>query len=639
MPATYPSLTQANAEHLAMIKAAWDATKDWETFGAYHQNKNTWHLINTKTGETHMENDLEYKKYKAQCRLERKFRQWESKREWRLSGAPRSTIMDRTEERKFVGQDIASLLNMHKKDDLKAFAAVWNFSNKTCHSFSWFSNVVKKRFGEDALGHWEFKSSWARPVWQDEVWFRESALARFHMVHQSEDNPQQIAYVRNLDNAKRELYTRTKPGKYLTQFFGDVLSQDEIREWAEKQIAYASCTGELKFVENDDGDAWVQVYEDGPQSCMKGSEAVRVYCYPDNKLRLAYIEDSNGYIVARSIVRNHADGSPWGYIRTYGTEHRWHTKLLEDLEALGYDTQVNMNGVKLTRIECDHDYGSGVMCPYIDTGDGGTQYLIIKDDHLLIDSDGDVCASNTSGSVPLEDDTCECERCGDRVDEDDTTYVESIGERVCESCLDSDFTYAMGRRYQDYFHNDDVIHCESDAEWYEEAHAALHDVYQCRATDNWYHIDDLVMCDFGQYEGSFINRDEAEQDHRSDEWGYRGDLTKLNGWWVNDEFLVDCHITGETFDVRDGVTIDMGLFRTKWGGYNRNRVYVSPGAWTLDLLREHFVECGGMLFPNTYMGNPLHEPFYPRNTENGTECDLIDLYDLLDDAIEYAEAA
>lgn len=673
MPNTTSSIT-VDEDHLRMVREA----HDWADFARYglttgfgvssitaatqpqflvNTAANTWAIVN-KAQQSISErvsamSDTEYEalvkqqntnrlRRRARSRLEDKEYAWNGgSRRWRDHGSYKYEIIGRKDRRKAVALNVSKLIKESKGDDLKLLGALHQYSTCDGADFSWYTRLVQKRWGVDILDAFRFSSDWVRPVWDNERWFRDSIWSRVHQVHQSEDNPSQIAYNRSLDNVKRNIQTRTKPGKYLTQFFGDVLNENQIREWAEKQIAFASCRGTLKFVENDNPDEWVHVYENGPQSCMKGQEAVKVYCYPGNGLRLAYIESSCGEIVARTIVRNNKEGIHMGYIRTYGTEHRWHTKLLEDLAAAGYSDQTNMDGVRLARINCRHDYDpDGVMCPYIDTGYDGTQHVSIYDDYLLVDDDGDICANNTCGSIPLHDNTYDCEHCGETVDEEDTTYVDSVGERVCQTCLGDDFTYARGRRYMDYFPNDEVIHCESDDEYYQTAYANNHSVYECADTGDWYHVDDLVMCDFGQYEGSFIHNDRAEQDNRSDEWGHRHDLTKLNGWWVNDEYLQDCHITGDTFDVRDGVTIDMGLFRNSWGGYSHNKVFISPEAWTLDLIRQHFVECGGHLFPAHYMGNELSEPFTPKNIEYGDESDLELFEDMLETALaEYAEAA
>jgi hypothetical protein len=55
-----------------------------------------------------------------------------------------------------------------------------------------------------------------------------------HFVHVSTHDPRMIAYTETADKGRRDIQTRVKPGKYLKRYFGDMLSDDQIREWAEK---------------------------------------------------------------------------------------------------------------------------------------------------------------------------------------------------------------------------------------------------------------------------------------------------------------------------------------------------------------------------------------------------------------------
>ena len=571
-------------------------------------------------------------------RLSRKFRHFNADRQWRDYRVTRDSTLLRNinRDRKKLGQTVAVILKKYKGDDMRILAEMNQASRDSNVSTQMLRTVATKRWGEELFSNFGWKDGWQQPVWEGQAWFRDSVWYRVHQVHQSEDNPAMIAYNRSIDNIKRNIQTRTKPGKYLTQFFGDVLSQDQIREWAEKQIAFASCEAELKFVENDAPDMWIQVYENGPHSCMQGKDAVQVYCYPDNGLRLAYLEQGDD-IVARAIVRNKSDGTPAGYIRIYSTEQRWTTKLREDLDAAGYGEQVNLNNVKLRRIDEEHECGQdGVVCPYIDTGNYGTQKVSIRENYLLITEDGDVSATNTCGTIPLYDGR-ECDECGDTCDEDDMTYVESTEQTVCQHCLDNNFTYAHGRRHQDYFSNDDVIYCESNGEWYHEEYANYNDVYQCRVSDDWYHLDDLVCCDVGEYEGDFIHVDEAVRVD-DEQWAYQGDCTKLDdGEWVLDEYAAPCHITGGTFDIRKGVKIDLHSYRNVRGFQLTKSIYVSPDAWTIDNIREHFVRCGDLLLTNIYFGNVITDSFEPDNVEYGDDFDGDKIEDM--EFIEYAEAA
>lgn len=580
---------------------------------------------------------MEALRYEAGERLYRKFHSMTANRKGRDyflyqnnehdKNALQSVVRSLKHERKLLGVMIRTIAQEAEQDQMKLLGMVWSLNRKHGTSFEWFGKYARRKFGEDTINNLRWKDHWQEPVWQNAPWFRDSVWARVHQVHQSEENPAMIAYNRSIDNIRRDIQTRTKPGKYLTQFFSDVLTQDEIRMWAEKQIAYASCTGELSYIENDNEEGWVDIYQRGPNSCMQGEDCVGVYAYPGNGLRLAYIETAKD-VQARAIVRNNDDGTPMGYIRIYATEQRWTTKLKDLLDAAGYGTMVNLHGVKLQRVETDHEGNDWVVCPYIDMGSDGTQMVTIYDDHLKIERNGEIRATNTCGSIPLNDGVS-CDDCGDFEREEDIHYIEPCERHVCHHCLENNYTYAYGRRdWMDYYPNDDVIYCESDGEYYATQYAENHDVYECQESGNWYHIDDLVNIDTGDYAGSFVHVDKAVRDHITDEWVYEGCATEIDGEWVADDYVTECHITGNSFDTRFGVTLEIGQKRSYYGTPYMNLIYVSPDAWNLDLIRDNFVRCGDLLLPRGYYGNEIVSEFEPSNIEYGDEFESGQFQDL-----------
>ena len=591
-------------------------------------------MLSTMTKER-----MEELRYDAQSRIKYRANTW-IKDNGRDDGYGRYTVLDRITNRSIVGSNIKTIIK-EKHDDLREAGLILRLIT-SCYGvgLDTVDRMEERKYGFHVrvkVLH-NHKQDWELPVWADQHWFRNSPYCFYHDVHVSEENPAMIAYNRSIDNIKRDIQTRTKPGKYLTQFFSDVLTESEIKHWAERQIAHATCEAELKFVENDAPDLWVEVYENGPPSCMKGEDAVGVYCYPDNGLRLAYLE-SNDEIVARSIVRNSKDSDNHGYVRLYATETRWETKLRDLLAAAGYDKQINLDGVKLKRINADHDGNDGVVCPYIDSGRYGAQDVDIYDDYLKICEGGAVRATNTCGTIQIQEGEV-CDDCGSIEHEDDMTYVESCDSNVCQRCLDRNYTYAYGRTsYQDYYPDDEVIYCESDGERYVSEYASNHDVYQCRVTDNWYHIDDMVTVDKGGYEGDLVHTDQAERDELTDLYWCSDDMTWLDGKYVPDEFVGTCHITGNSFDTRFGVALEIGQKRSYYGTPYMHLIYVSPDAWNIDLIRDNFVRCGDLLLPRGYYGNEIVSEFEPSNIEYGDEFESGQFQDLFSDDDEYAEAA
>jgi hypothetical protein len=479
------------------------------------------------------------------------------------------------------------------------------------------SRIFTKRFGFNVrdqviLNH---KREWIDPVWQNESWFKDSSLAWFHDVHQSEEDPSQIAYNRNIDNIKRNIQTRTKPGKYLTQFFSDVLDQDEIRYWAQKQLSHANCRGELKFIENNDEAGWIRVYRNGPHSCMRGSDSVRVYAREGNGLRLAYIESEES-IVARCIVvdAGHNDDGIQGWLRIYSTDQRWDTTMRTMLSAAGYDERTNMNGIKLQLIEDNGQY----QCPYIDYGSGGDQTVEVNtfDDYLLC-GHGDIEATNTGGWVGEGE---YCDECEEHVS-GETTHVDSTERNVCQCCLDHHYTYAYGHRYQDWFPNDDVIYCESNDNYYHEESYSNHGIVYLEDRNEYYHEDDCICIDVGQYEGDWIHADDACQDHISDEQDHSCRFESINGKWVHESYVVIDYVTGGSVDMRECVQIYVGRkHKYAYSDFYKEDIhlYIHQDNLTAEVILSDFVKCGDNLYRNTCYGNPV-TCFEPENVIYGDE--------------------
>lgn len=355
---------------------------------------------------------------------------------------------------------------------------------------------------------------WQKAVWASEAWFKGSKHYFSHALHVSTSSPSLLAYHQNGDKMMRNIQTQVKPGRYLQQFFSDVLSEKDIRYWAERQQAYSEAS-ELKFVPNTDPDGWVWVYEhpSGFSSCMQWNHSsrymdsrlapdtpyhpVRAYCHPKNNLALAYLGDDykkfpDGRVFARAIV-NTRDKT---YVRIYGD-----SRIERQLEAAGYsyDSDETLKGEKLQVIELPW---GGYAMPYLD---GGCTMVDRHCDYFKVVYDGEYDAQNSSGMIESESITCPC--CGDSVeDDDDLTYVECRGESICQDCLDENYRYAYGRRgYQDYHHVDDCVLCESDSEWYTYDYASDNDVYECPVRGRYYRIDDLVPATCGDYEDQYIH--------------------------------------------------------------------------------------------------------------------------------------
>lgn len=391
----------------------------------------------------------------------------------------------------------------------------WNLHNRLPNGASVFTGIDR---------NWSrvCQATWRKPIFANEQWFVDSKYYWLHCCHVSTEDPMMLAYTQSGDKAVRDIQTRVRPGRYLQQFFSDVLSEKDIRYWAERQQALAD-NSDLHFVPNTDPDGWVWVYEhaSGFTSCMQynhpasrylasglygKNHPVRVYCHPKNDLALAYIGDEqhsdSGRVYARAVV-NQADKT---WVRTYGDSRIEHA-----LRAKGYSYGGDLSGQRLRCI--DNPVGSGYLMPYLD---GDTTNVSLRydsdmgEDYFLVDDDGEYDAQNSSGIMDGEPrTTCPC--CDERCDEDDMTYVESRGESICQSCLNEIYRYAYSRRYQDFYHVDDCVYCESDGEFYLAEYASEHNVYECPVRYQYYHIDDMVEMTCGEYRGEYVYHREARE--------------------------------------------------------------------------------------------------------------------------------
>jgi len=343
---------------------------------------------------------------------------------------------------------------------------------------------------------------WDVVPWMGMMWWEMSPYKYLHGVHMSTTNPGNIAYAESQTKREAGRYTSTKAGRYLTKYFGDKLDEKQIKLWAEKCAASAMPLT-LRFIESNNPAGWVEVYHDGPDSCMSGesSECVGVYAHDKSVLRLAYVERGEAGILGRCIVRE--DTIPKQYIRVYpntnSTENqKVSTGLTSLLEDAGY-VPGNLHGVllKATRTgSCDENY----MMPYLDYGSSsrGCMCVTLTDDgqYFKVTRDG-IDAQSTSGYINVTPQVT-CADCDDAVNEDETNYVEYNDRTVCASCLSNNYCHAYGRRGdQMWASTDDCVENLSDDEFYIAEYAHANDVYRCEESGNWYTMEDMVSTSRG----------------------------------------------------------------------------------------------------------------------------------------------
>lgn len=296
------------------------------------------------------------------------------------------------------------------------------------------------------------------------------------MTHISVNDPSMVAFTASEEHGQLDRQTRMKPGKYLKKFYGHVLSDQEIADWA---AAFNADAKPKAIYWAETANAMEAVYVNGPRSCMAHAAGyynssihpVRVYAAGD--LVLAYITRNNlpvergGEPTARVLC--------WPEKRVYGRLYGDGVRLRPLLEDLGY-VEDDLDGARLLRIEEDD---GRLVCPYID----GAQSVSDYGTHLLIGGD-EIDASSTDGLIG--DESYRCEHCGDGVDPDETHYIEDRYENWCRHCYEN-FAWTCERSGETYSENVEWltlatggrVHCSYDDDyWY------------CDHTGDWYDYND-----------------------------------------------------------------------------------------------------------------------------------------------------
>lgn len=308
--------------------------------------------------------------------------------------------------------------------------------------------------------------------WANEPWA--GRYARLHYPHLSLTQPGMISYTQSPEHGERDRQTIIKPGKYLLRYYPTWLHQTNV-----DALCAAINTkpfAELKFATT--ADAIVEVYRNGPGSCMdghherggsfrtRGIHPCSVYGAGD--LAVAYLSDSD-HITARTICW--PDKMIYG--RLYGDVHR----LKNRLQAAGYKdaySNGNSNDFHGARLTLRRSANGDIICPYIDIGD---QTVQVGRKHLII-GDG-ISADSTNGTIEEgnddDDDTICCESCNTRIATEDSFSWHN--ESYCESCY-GDRTAGCEHCGETVDNNDTAtVHARYDQEWC--SNCRSNDAYDC----------------------------------------------------------------------------------------------------------------------------------------------------------------
>ena len=288
-----------------------------------------------------------------------------------------------------------------------------------------------------------FRDEWTAPVWKDEDWFRFRGL--YHLAlptypafpHISETDPTQIAFCASHEHGIANRWTRMRPGKFLNSFFRESLTAkqiafcaewwargDRLHQWKDAKLLFASSPDDI-----------FDVYARGPQSCMKGFEAVKVYGAGDLAIAYLEVEDfttlhhQNDPVEKKVVARALCWPEKRVYSRIYPSQSNWMTDgfssaemadaaadvLGAKLRALGYKSQQEVGrevfeGARLLAIPNNRTW----VMPYIDyfrVVAGGN--ILSNDPDFRLSCDLGIDVQSTDGMLNCRE-MAPCDRCGKR---------------------------------------------------------------------------------------------------------------------------------------------------------------------------------------------------------------------------------
>jgi len=272
------------------------------------------------------------------------------------------------------------------------------------------------------------QARFANGAYKTVPWFNEDWNNPDHFCHVSSEDSEKIAYTATAEDGAADKQTRTRPGRYLEQHYGNVLSQDEIREWCAR---FTLENNKPKLFFATGSDKIERIYLEGPSSCM--SKTLDWYESPCHPVRtygtedwaLSYMRNPAGEISARAIVSPERKV----YSRIYGDFSRLRVLLEEAGYTCGNEVD-DWEGLRLLRVP----HRDGFVAPYFDSPmcnarDNGK--------YLVVDCDGELECHETNG---LTSEGYYCSRCEDRCRE---TYTVGNDE-WCEHCYENYSSYCSG---------------------------------------------------------------------------------------------------------------------------------------------------------------------------------------------------
>lgn len=267
---------------------------------------------------------------------------------------------------------------------------------------------------------------------------------RYTIPYMSIKQPGLWGYTENGEKGERDIQSIAKPGRFMKRFFGDYLSDEEIRDLAVRGTPPRPES--LKFAQT--ADEIERVYMNGPRSCMSAENShliyspihpSRVYATVDPPIQVAYLEEG-GRITARGIV----DKDKKLFLGSmYGDTQR----LSEILKMQGFTADSRMLDGRTVDLIWVEEFGhDAIVMPYVD---GDVNYLELcedRDDRAVFSDtghwhvkqyDNHPCGIVGYDYNPGSRETCDL--CGAGVGLDHLNTVQEVGytSQWCDSCAET----------------------------------------------------------------------------------------------------------------------------------------------------------------------------------------------------------
>ncbi len=416
----------------------------------------------------------------------------------------------------------------------------------------------------------------------------------------SEKDPMRLAYTPSQAYGVADRQVITSIGKFIGMHWPHV--PDHKRRDA--QLLYTP--DEIRFVHTTPEMIWA--IENGPSSCMKGSNGSIPFDSDERANHQAWLEDKAkpepdwtlhpywcyapefgwhmavrtkaGRVDGRAVCLTYK-GDKKCFVRTYarseqdgGYSHADHT-LESHLDELGYTKLSSWpQGQKLRTITRYCRY----LAPYIDSCcDDGRRVDIGIDDTLIMAEDGPFQCDNTNGTLceveaEVEDDTTQCDCCESRIDVDDAyTVGRDEYDHVCEYCRSENYTLVVRRHrpisgpyrpHEYYIPNDEAAEVRGQGYCIDTSEVPENVVQLGDGTGAWAELDDVVMINDCYYmTDDRVVRLKEEHPTTGDCYGLKEDSykDKDGDWWASEEHYLTVNPPDEEEkeDVQDDNAIDM----------------------------------------------------------------------------------